>query len=295
MAYYLFQIFDLNIPYIYCLLFGGLISPTDPIAVMGILKHAGIPKSLELKIAGESLFNDGVGVVVFLTILEVAINGTEKFSIGGTALLFIKEAGGGLVFGIALGFLAYFLVKSIDNYRVEVLITLTMVTCGYSLTDHLHLSGPLAIIMAGIIFGTKAKKAGLSETSRDYLGKFWDLIDDIFNAVLFLLIGLEMLVIQINVTIMIVAGIMVVLVLLARYISVAFPVIFLKLWIKFEKNAVLILTWGGLRGGISVALALSLPKAMHREEFLLITYVVVVFSIIVQGLTIGKVAAIRKI
>jgi len=290
MAFYLFQIFNLQIPYISCLLFGALISPTDPIAVMGILKQANIPKTLELKIAGESLFNDGVGVVIFLTILEVAVSGTDKFSYGNTFLLFAKEAGGGLLFGTALGYLGHFAIRSIDNYRVEVLITLTMVMCGYTLADYLHLSGPLAIIMAGIIFGTKAKEAGLSETSRDYLIKFWDLIDEIFNAVLFLLIGLEMLVIKVNPTIMLAGLFMIVLVLLARYFSVSVPVLFLRLWIKFEKNAVLMLTWGGLRGGLSVAMALSLPKAMHRDEFVLITYIIVVFSIIVQGLTIGKLA-----
>jgi len=290
MAWYLFGFFNLQISYIYCLLFGALISPTDPIAVMGILKQAGIPKSLELKISGESLFNDGVGVVVFLTVLGVAVNGTANFSFSSTLLLFVKQGGGGLFFGTVMGYIGYFLVKSIDNYRVEVLITLTMVTCGYSLADYFHLSGPLAIIMAGIIFGTRTKEAGLSEISRDYLVKFWDLIDEILNAMLFLLIGLEMLVIKINSTIALIGLIMIVVVLIARYISVAFPVMFLKLWIKFEKNAVLILTWGGLRGGISVALALSLPPAMHRDEFVLITYMIVVFSIIVQGLTIGKLA-----
>ncbi|HAL82381.1 MAG TPA: sodium:proton antiporter [Mucilaginibacter sp.] len=290
MAFYLFRLFNLQIPYICCLLFGALISPTDPIAVMGILKQAGIPKTLELKISGESLFNDGVGVVIFLTILEVAVSGTGTFSFGGTLMLFVKEAGGGLLFGTALGYLGYFVIRSIDNYRVEVLITLTMVMCGYTLADYLHLSGPLAIIMAGIIFGTKAKEAGLSEISRDYLVKFWDLIDEIFNAILFLLIGLEMLVIKVNPTIMLVGVFMIVLVLLARYVSVSVPVLFLRLWIKFEKNAVLMLTWGGLRGGLSVAMALSLPKTMHRDEFVLITYIIVVFSIIVQGLTIGKLA-----
>ena len=289
-SWQLFGFFGIQIPFIYCLLFGGLISPTDPIAVMGILKQAGIPQSLELKIAGESLFNDGVGVVVFLTILEVATNGTAHFSVERTAFLFLKEAGGGLVFGAILGYLAYFSIKSIDNYRVEVLITLTVATCGYSLADYFHLSGPLAIIVAGIIIGTKGKTEGLSEISRDYLGKFWDLLDEIFNAILFLLIGLEMLVIKVEPIILLIGLIMILLVLLARYISVAFPVLFLKIWVKFEKNAVLILTWGGLRGGISVALALSLPQAMHRDEFVLITYMIVVFSIIVQGLTIGKVA-----
>ena len=290
MAYYLFVLFGLQIPYIYCLLFGALISPTDPIAVMGILKQAGIPKTLEMKIAGESLFNDGVGVVVFLTIFEVAINGTDKFSIGGTSILFLKEAGGGVLFGAILGYLAHLLIKSIDNYRVEVLITLTVVMCGYSIADHFHLSGPLAIIIAGIIIGTKGKTEGLSEISRDYLGKFWDLTDEIFNAILFLLIGLEMLIIKVNPTILLIGGIMVVVVLLARLICVAFPVMFLKIWIKFEKNAILMLTWGGLRGGLSVAMALSIPEAMHRDEFVLITYIIVVFSIIVQGLTIGKLA-----
>jgi CPA1 family monovalent cation:H+ antiporter len=290
MAYYLFLLFNLQIPYICCLLFGALISPTDPISVMGILKQAGIPKTLELKIAGESLFNDGVGVVVFLTILEVAINGMDKFSLSGTAVLFLREAGGGLLFGTGLGYLAYLLIKSIDNYRVEVLITLTVVMGGYTLADELHLSAPLAIIMAGIIIGTKGKKSGMSAISWDYLGKFWDLTDEIFNAILFLLIGLQMLVIKINPTIMIIGGLMVIMVLFARYLSVSFPVLFLRLWIKFEKNAVLMLTWGGLRGGISVALALSLPQALHRDEFVLITYIIVVFSIIVQGLTIGKLA-----
>jgi CPA1 family monovalent cation:H+ antiporter len=290
MAYYLFMLFGLQIPYIYCLLFGALISPTDPIAVMGILKQAGIPKTLEMKIAGESLFNDGVGVVVFLTIFEVAVNGADKFSIGNTAVLFLKEAGGGMLFGAILGYLAHFLIKSIDNYRVEVLITLTVVMCGYSFADHFHLSGPLAIIMAGIIMGTKGKIDGLSETSRDYLGKFWDLTDEIFNAILFLLIGLEMLVIKVNPTIMIIGGIMIFVVLLARLLCVALPVMFLKIWMKFENNVILMLTWGGLRGGLSVAMALSIPEAMHRDEFVLITYIIVVFSIIVQGLTIGKLA-----
>lgn len=294
MAYYLFAAFGMQVPYIYCLLFGGLISPTDPIAVMGILKLAGIPKSLELKIAGESLFNDGVAVVVFLTIFEVAANGAGNFSIGNTVLLFLREAGGGVLFGGLLGYLAHFLIKSIDNYRVEVLITLTVVMCGYSVADHFDLSGPLAIIIAGIILGTKGKTEGLSEISKDYLGKFWDLLDEIFNAVLFLLIGLEMLVIKIDPVIMGIGAVMIVFVLLARYLSVIFPVLFLKIWFPFEKNAVLILTWGGLRGGISVALALSLPEAMHRDEFVLITYIIVIFSIIIQGLTIGTVARGRN-
>jgi len=290
MAYYLFQIFHFAIPYIYCLLFGALISPTDPIAVMGILKRVGIPKSLELKIAGESLFNDGVGVVIFLTILEIATNGMDKFSISNTAMLFVKEAGGGIVFGGVTGYLAYFLIKAIDNYSVEVLITLTVVMCGYALADQLHLSGPLAIIIAGIIIGTKGKRKGFSEVTRDHLLKFWDMLDEIFNAILFLLMGLEMLVIKIDPTVMLIGFIMIFVVLFARYICVLLPIAVLRFWIKFEKNAIAMLTWGGLRGGLSVAMALSLPEAMHRNEFVLITYLIVIFSVVVQGLTIGKLA-----
>ena len=290
LAFYIFRACDLQVPYVHCLLLGALISPTDPIAVMAILKQAGIPQSLELKITGESLFNDGVGVVVFLTILEAASNGTANFSVIDTVLLFLKEAGGGLLFGALLGYLTYLLIRSIDSYGVEVLITLVVVMCGYALADHLHVSGPLAVIVAGIIIGTTGRRTALSAISRDYLGKFWDLIDEIFNAVLFLLIGLQMLVIKPHLTIMLIGCIMVLVVLLARWLAVLLPVSVLKFKIRFEKNAVLMLTWGGLRGGLSVAMALSLPQSMHRDEFVLITYIVVIFSIIVQGLTIGKLA-----
>jgi CPA1 family monovalent cation:H+ antiporter len=291
MSYYLFRVFQLQIPYVYSLLLGALISPTDPIAVMAILKKANIPRSLELKIMGESLFNDGVGVVVFLTILEVASKADGNFSPTGTILLFLKEACGGLLFGALMGYIAYFLIRSIDNYRVEVLITLAVVMCGYTLADNLHVSAPLAIIVTGIMVGTKGRAVALSPTSWDYLGKFWDLIDEIFNAILFLLIGLQILVIKPHLTIMIIGCIMILVVLLARWFSVSLPVALLRFKIKFEKNAVTILTWGGLRGGLSVAMALSLPQNMHRDELVFITYIVVIFSIIVQGLTIGKVAA----
>jgi len=291
LSYYLFQAFSVQIPYINCLLFGALLSPTDPIAVMAILKRAGIPKSLELKITGESLFNDGVGVVVFLTIFEVANGKGGDFSAAGAILLFLREAGGGILFGVMMGYIAYFFIKSIANYRVEVLITLATVTLGYTIADRLHISAPLAIIVTGIIIGSKVRGIALSQTSWDYLGKFWDLIDEIFNAILFLLIGMQMLQVKVYSTIVYIGFVMIVVVLLARWVSVYFPVLLMRFKIKFEKNAVAILVWGGLRGGLSVAMALSLPQSMHRDELVLITYIIVIFSIVVQGLTIGKVAA----
>ncbi|MEX8548819.1 MAG: cation:proton antiporter [Mucilaginibacter sp.] len=288
LSYYLFALFQLPVPYIYCLLFGTLISPTDPIAVMGILRKAGIPESLELKITGESLFNDGVAVVLFLTVTEVAVMGADQMTVWRIGSLFLREAIGGLVFGTALGYLGYFILRSINNYRVEVLITLSMVMPGYALASYLHVSGALAMVVAGLMLGNKVRNTAMSRKSWDYLGKFWGLIDEIFNAVLFLLIGFEMLVVEITLPIVSIGLAMILAVLFARWVSVLFPVWLLRGKIKFEKNALTILTWGGLRGALSVALALSIPATMHKNEFVLITYIIVVFSIMIQGLTIGK-------
>ncbi|MET3978237.1 CPA1 family monovalent cation:H+ antiporter [Mucilaginibacter sp. UYP25] len=290
MTWYLFRLFSMPIPFIYCLLFGSLISPTDPIAVMGILKQAKIPSSLEVKIAGESLFNDGVAVVIFISIAQIARSAGGDFSVTDIGKLFLQEALGGLIFGAVLGYLGFLALRSIDDYKVEVLITLAIVMGGYTLASHLHISGPLAMVVAGIITGNKSKEEGMSDQTRDYLDKFWHLIDEILNAVLFLFIGLEMLIIKINPTVMIIGAITILIVLAARWISVILPVSLLRYKIKFENNAIAILTWGGLRGGISVALALSLSANMYRDEFVLITYIIVIFSILVQGLTIGKLA-----
>ena len=290
--YLLFHLFAKDVDFIYCLLFGALISPTDPIAVLGILRKAKIPSSLEMKIAGESLFNDGVGVVIFLTILEIAHVGIDNVSGLDMAVLFLREAGGGLLYGGLLGYVGFLLLKSVDNYQVEVLITLAIVMGGYTLANALHISGPLAMVVAGIITGNKGKELGMSDVTRDYLGKFWELIDEILNAILFLLIGLEMLVVQWDSLIFRIGIITVFIVLVARFISVAIPVTILKKFkfVSFERHAIGTLTWGGLRGGISVALALSLPIEMYRDEMVSITYIVVIFSIIVQGLSIGKLA-----
>jgi len=290
LTYFILGAFGLPVPYLHCLLFGAIISPTDPIAVLGILRGAKIPYSLELKISGESLFNDGVAIVVFLSLLELATMGDQSLSAGGISLLFLKEAGGGLLYGALLGWLGFLILKSIDNYKVEVMITLAIAMGGYAFAEYLHVSGPLAMVVAGIITGNEGKNGAMSDETKDYVSKFWELVDEVLNAVLFLLIGLQMLVVRIDRHLFVIGLLMIAIVLLARWVSVLLPVTILRKWVNFEKHAVLILTWGGLRGGISVALALSLPAAFHRDEFVSITYIIVIFSILVQGLTIGPLA-----
>ncbi len=285
--YWAVPLIGVELPLIYCLLFGALISPTDPIAVMGILKSANAPVSLETKIAGESLFNDGVGVVVFLVLLEIT-RGTQEVTAGFVAWLFVQEAVGGILFGLLIGYIAYLMLKSIDHYQVEVLITLALVSGGYTLAHALHLSGPIAIVVAGLMIGNHGRLLAMSDTTRDHLDKFWELVDEILNAILFVLIGLEVLVLTFDVSSLVAAMIAIPLTLVARAISVSVPLGLMKRYRAFTPGAFRILTWGGLRGGISVALALSLPPGKYREFILVITYAVVIFSIAVQGLTIGK-------
>jgi len=280
----------LELRWIHCLLFGALISPTDPIAVLSILKKLGAPKALETKIAGESLFNDGIGVVVFLTLLDVAAGG-GKLDFGHVAALFAAEAVGGAALGLALGYGAYRLLKSVDNYEVEILVTLALVVGGYALAGAIHTSGPLAMVVAGLLIGNHGRQFAMSARTRERLDTFWELVDEILNAVLFVLIGLEVLVLTLSGRYLLAGLIAIPLVLLARLVTVGVPVAILSRFRPFSPRAVRVLTWGGLRGGISVALALSLPHATleaaaARETLLTITYVVVAFSIVVQGLTI---------
>ncbi|HET6255506.1 MAG TPA: sodium:proton antiporter [Puia sp.] len=289
--YFLCRVFNQPVGLIYCMLFGALISPTDPIAVLSILRKAGIPRSLEVKITGESLFNDGIGIVLFLCIYEMAVSGIQNLSAMNVILLFLQQAGGGIVLGLVLGYTGYLLLRTIDYYQVEVMITLAIVMGGYLLAEVLGVSGPLAMVVAGIITGNKSRLYGMSDLSRDYLDKFWGLVDNLLNAVLFLLIGFEMLVIPFRPVWLLLGGAAVAVVLIARYISVWLPIRLLRLRTGFQKHSIGILTWGGLRGGLSIALALSLPAAMHGDLFLVITYIIVLFSILVQGLTIGRVAA----
>jgi len=289
-SYYIFQWFGLQIPLIYCLLFGSLISPTDPIAVLGILKHLGAPKSLETKIAGESLFNDGIAVVVFLVLLGIAGagHGSDPVSAGSVITLFLQEAVGGVGFGLIAGYIVFRMLASIDSYQVEILLTLGLVFGGYALASAIHISGPIFVVVAGLLIGNRGRKYAMSDRTREHLDDFWELIDEILNAILFVLIGLEVLVLSFDITYVYAGLAMIPLTLAARFVCVGVPVSIFKLRKTFTPNVIRILTWGGLRGGISIALALTLPVGESREALLVITYVVVIFSIIVQGLTVGK-------
>ncbi|MCF8179428.1 MAG: sodium:proton antiporter [Sulfuritalea sp.] len=278
----------LELQLLHCLLFGALISPTDPIAVMGILKSAGAPKNLELVIAGESLFNDGVGVVIFSLLLGMLASGTTP-TLGRGLELLLHEAGGGLLFGLVLGYVTFRLLKSVDNYQVEVLLTLGAVIGGYAFASQLHVSGPLAMVVAGLMIGNHGRALAMSDTTRRYVDMFWELIDEILNAVLFVLIGMEVLVIAFSASIFLAAAVAIVVTLLARLLTVGLPVAVLQSLFKLPQGSWQVLTWGGLRGGISVALALSLPLGAERDTLLALTYCIVVFSILGQGLSIGHV------
>lgn len=287
--FYLLQLIGFDIDYVYCLLFGALISPTDPIAVLGILKKAGVPKKLETKIVGESLFNDGVGVVVFMVIYQFAMSGKESMGAIDILELFGTEVLGGIALGLSLGWITYRLMRSIDDYDIEVIITLATVMGGTVLAQKFHLSAPLAMVTAGLMIGNDTMREGaMSEITETYVDKFWELIDILLNTILFVLIGMEILVLTLEGK-YIFAGILAIpTILVCRYLSLLLPINFFKKKLDFVPNTNVIMTWGGLRGGISIALALGLTQDMERNLFLVITYVVVIFSIIVQGLTVGK-------
>ena len=286
--FYLLPLFGLEVPFIYCLLFGALISPTDPIAVLSILKQAGAPKRLETKIVGESLFNDGVGVVVFLTIFEVAQMGGSGFEFSDVTKLFAQEVFGGILLGAVLGYITYKLMKSIDDYDVEVIITLAAVMGGTVIAHRYHLSAPLAMVVAGLIVGNDTvRNTAMSKITENYVDKFWELMDILLNTILFVLIGMEMLILFFDLNYIVAGLFSIPIILICRYLSLIVPVKFFEKKLNFVPKTNLIMTWGGLRGGISIALALGLQPEMHRDLFLVITYIVVVFSILVQGLTLG--------
>jgi CPA1 family monovalent cation:H+ antiporter len=277
-----------RIPLLAAFLFGALVSPTDPVAVLAILRTVAMPISIEAQIAGESLFNDGVGAVVFMTLLEVATS-PMPVSFGEAAKLFAVEALGGIAFGLAAGLITYWLLARIDDYKVEILLTLGLASGGYALADRLGVSAPIAIVTAGLLIGNEGRESAMSVETRSHLDVFWELIDDILNAVLFLIIGAEVLLVPLNASYAAAAGCAVVLALLARFLSVAAVIGALMPFRKIAHGTIPVLTWCGIRGGISVALALSIPNADYRDTIIAMTYAVVIFSVIVQGLTMRSV------
>ncbi|SLJ83835.1 cation:proton antiporter [Psychrobacter sp. DAB_AL43B] len=287
--YFMLPLLGFALPFIWCLLFGALISPTDPIAVMGILASAGAPKSIETVIAGESLFNDGIGVVIFVILLGILSSGDIP-TVNYVAHTLAVEAGGGIIFGLVLGAILYYMLKSIDSYQEEVLLTLAGVIGGYALASHWHLSGPLAMVMMGLMVGNRGRELAMSDKTRHYIDLFWELIDEILNAILFVLIGLEVVIIAYSGNLFIAAGLTIIIALLARLIVVGMTTRIFRHQLNLPVGAWKVLTWGGLRGGISVALVLQLPTGTERDVLLALTYAVVVFSILIQGLSVGKVA-----
>jgi monovalent cation:H+ antiporter, CPA1 family len=277
--------------FIYCLLFGALIAPTDPIAVLGILNRTKVPERIKTNIIGESLFNDGVGIVVFLTILEIVEKGTDSFTVGGMTILFVREAIGGLLFGGALGYGAYRLLKSIDDYETEILITLGVVMGGYVLANMLHVSGPLAMVVAGLVTGDSgARKKSMSQTTEMYMNQFWELLDMGLNAILFLLIGLRLVGLVFSWELLLLGVISIVMIQVARFITVKSLSTVFRKSINMTHKEQMIVVWSGLKGGLSLAMALSIPNIPAKDPIVFITYAIVLFSIIVQGLTVGWVA-----
>jgi CPA1 family monovalent cation:H+ antiporter len=286
-----------GMPIMIALVFGSLISPTDPVAVLGVLRAANLRKSLETKIAGESLFNDGVGYVVFLVLVGLAFPAMDAHGADHTdsqalaaAKLFFQEAVGGAVLGLVLGWLTFRVMRRIDDYALEVLITLGLAFGGYELAVWLHVSAPIMAVCAGLLIGDIGAKHGMSEQTRDYVEAFWEMVDEILNAVLFLLIGFEVFAITFEADLLTTGVAAIGLALVARLMAVAVPVLLLRPFRQFSRDVIPIMTWGGLKGGISVALALSLPDNEWKPLILTATYVVVIFSIIVQGLTVTRLA-----
>ena len=294
-TFYLLPLVGIQMPFIYCLVFGALISPTDPVAVLSILKQANVSKSLETKVAGESLFNDGMAVVVFTVVLQLAIGKDIDLNVENIGLLLLREAGGGLLLGVLLGYSASRALRVVDDYIISVLITLSVVMGGYLIAREMHISAPLAMVAAGLFMGNFSESFKMKSETQDYLIKFWELIDEIMNAVLFLFIGFELLLIKYLNEYLVAGGICILIVLLARWVAIFIPTKFMAFKYRFSPQTVKVLVWGGIRGGVSIALALSIPVNEYSQIIISITYCVVVFSIIVQGLTIAKVANPKKI
>ncbi len=293
--FYILPLVGVKLSFLYCLVFGALISPTDPVAVLSILKKANVSKELETKVAGESLFNDGMAVVVFAVVLQLATGKDVDLTGENIISMLLHEAGGGLALGILLGYTSSRMMRHVDDYIISVLVTLSVVMGGYLIARQFHISGPLTMVAAGLFMGNFNRNFNMKSETQDYLIKFWELIDEILNSVLFLFIGFELLMIK-NLNKFTVPGLIAIaVVLLARFLSIWVPTKFMSFRNRFSPQTLKVLVWGGIRGGVSIALAMSIPKGENSNIILSITYFVVVFSIVVQGLTIGKVANPKKI
>ena len=290
LVFFFFKLINSPVSYAYCLLFGALISPTDPIAVLGILTKAKVPKDVEINIVGESLFNDGIGVVLFLSIMEISNIGISNISFSKIAWLLSKEVFGGIIFGLVLGYIAYRMMKSIDNYQTEIMITLAMVMGGYYAAQLMHISGPLAMVVAGLFTGSRAKSHAMSSITGMYIDKFWELMDVLMNALLFVLVGLEIIVLDFSWDYLLAGAIAILVVLISRYIALRLPLLVTGKLIDISRKAIGLMTWGGLRGGLSIAMALSLQGHVYKDRFVFMTYMVVLFSILVQGLSVSRLA-----
>jgi monovalent cation:H+ antiporter, CPA1 family len=282
--------FGLSVDFIYCLLFGALIAPTDPIAVLGILTKANVPKKIETIVVGESLFNDGVGVVMFIALLETLNSGSNHIDYIHFGTLFLREAIGGVFFGLIFGFLLHKLLKSIDYYEIEVLLTIAFVMAGYSLCLYLHLSGALAMVIMGLFVGNYRQDKTMSDVSLEYVHKFWELLDVILNAFLFIIIGFVLLFIDFKTAYIFISLVGILIVLLSRIIIVYLPKYLVPSFVNIDNKEAKIIVWGGLRGGLSIALVLSLPESEAKQLLMIATYFCVLFSILFQGLTIERFA-----
>jgi CPA1 family monovalent cation:H+ antiporter len=294
-VWWLFDLLGIEISYLYSLLLGALISPTDAVSVLGVLKRARTSKSLETIITGEALFNDAVAVVIFILIMGMVVDG-HRMSMPEVGRFFLEEGVGGVAYGLILGYLSHLMISRIDNYIVVVLITLAVVSGGYALADILNISGPLTMVVAGLFFAKRRHilHSKHSEQTLENVRNFWDVVDDVLNAVLFVLIGLELLVLDIEIPFLLAGLLTIPLIILTRLVSVGMPLFILSLKRKLPLFSTVVMTWGGLRGGVSIALALSLPDSQERELILTVTYVVVVFSILVQGLTLERIVKLRR-
>lgn len=288
--FYVSQWLGLEIPILYCLIFGALIAPTDPIAVLGILKQANVPENIETTLVGESLFNDGVGVVIFIALTGMLSSGNIDFDFPHFGILFLQEAGGGIIFGLVLGYFLHYLLKTIDHYETEVLLTLAFVMVGYFVSAEIHISGALAMVIMGLMVGNFRQDIAMSDLTKDYVAKFWELLEIILNALLFLMIALVLVVLDFSAKYIILGVITLFILMLSRYLAVSIPRRTSKKFLKINRSDSTIIILGGLRGGLSLALVLSLPASEYKDILLIVTYICVAFSILVQGISIGPIA-----